>query len=110
MVEQAEILEHDADAALQAAGLGAVELRRVAAENHDPATRDRLGQGQDAQQRGLAGDARPHEEVEAAGGKAQPDVAQHLGTVAVAHRDVLKLHETARARRRANCRPSCVAC
>ena len=109
MVEQAEILEHHADAALQAAGLGAVELRRIAAEDHDPATRDRLGQGQDTQQRGLAGAARAHEEVEAAGGEAQPDVAQHLGTVAVAHRDVLQLHDGGAVRVQGP-RRGCVAC
>ena len=34
MVEQAEILEHDADAAPQERALGPIELRDIAAEQH----------------------------------------------------------------------------
>ena len=75
----------------------------------EAAARDRLGQGQDAQERGLAGAAGADEEVEAAGGQAQPDVVQHLGTVAVAHRDVLQLQDGGAVRVQGP-RPGCVAC
>ena len=109
MVEQAEILEHHADAPLQAAGLGPVELGGVAAEEVKVAAADRLGQRQDTQERGLAGTAGADEEVEAAGRQSQPDVVQHLGTVAVAHRDVVQLQDGGAVRVQWP-RPSCVAC
>ena len=91
MVEQAEILEHDADAAAQ--------RRRprpsisVATSWPNRVIRPRVGlqrQEQQAQQRGLAGAGGAGEELEGMRLDAEGEVAQDLRPQAVAQADILE--------------------
>ena len=101
MIDQAEILEHDADPAPQRR-----QLRRAAGARR-PGRTARSGRAtaarrdRSAQQARLAGAARPGEKMERAGGELQGDVAQHLGPRAVAHGDILEAHQASISLRRA---------
>ena len=88
--DQAEILEHDADAPAQHGELIARQVRHVLVEEMQAAGGRPLGAIDEAQKRRLAGAARAGEIVERARVKPQGDVAQHLRSRAVAHRDILE--------------------
>ncbi len=93
MVEQAEILEHDADALAQRRRLVRVELGGVAAEDADQPARRTQRQEQQPQQRRLAGAGRPGEELEGARGNAEGDIPQHFRPHAVAQADILETNQ-----------------
>ena len=84
MVEQAELLEHHADAATQRRHGILVEARDVAAEEADHAARRLEGEQDQLQQRGLAGTGGAGEKLEALRLDAEGDVAQRLRTHPVA--------------------------
>ena len=90
MVEQPEILEHDADPSPQAGDVVLGERGGVLAEQLDEAARRLQRQEDQAQQRGLAGAGRPGEELEGLRLDREGDVAQDLGTHAVPQADILE--------------------
>ena len=101
MIDQAEILEHNADLAPQQGQRVARQRRQVLRRTAKTAPRDgTLGEIHEAQQRRLAGAARPGEEMERAGLEPQGDVAQHLGAGAIPHRDILEAHQASDSPRR----------
>ena len=61
----------------------ALEQRELAAARH-------LQQAEQAQQRALAGAGRPHQEDEVATRQLEVQLAQDLGAVAIAHRNVVE--------------------
>src|SRR5579885_1393301 len=90
MVEQAEILENDADAAPQ---LGAALGRKggdVLAENEDEPPGRPERHEQEAQKRRLSGPRGSGQEVEGPGKHVEGDVAQNLRAGAVAQPDIVK--------------------
>ena len=90
MVEQAKILEHDADAAPQRRHRVARQRRHVVTELGDQAARRLERQEQQPQQRGLAGAGRPGQELERVRLDAEREVAQDLRAQPVAQADVLE--------------------
>ena len=78
VIEQAEVLEHDADAAAQLGALGGVYAADVLAQHVNLPAGRRHRHEQQAQQRGLAGARGAGEEVERARPQVKGDVAQHL--------------------------------
>ena len=94
MVEQAEILEHDADAAAQSRHRVARQRRDVMAELGDQPARRLERQEQQAQQRGLAGAGGAGEELEGMRLDAEREVAQDLRPHAVAQAHILESDHT----------------
>ena len=90
MVEQAKILEHDADAPPERGDLVLVEFGGVLAENTDGSARRAQRQQHQPQQRRLAGAGRPGEELKALRRDGEIEVADDLGADAVAQADILK--------------------
>src|ERR1700722_16848095 len=90
MIDQAEILEDDADAPAQPRVSGAVGGRSVVVEELDDATRRRLGKIDDLQQGRLAGPADTGQEIKPAGIELQRNVAQDFRIGAVTLTDMLK--------------------
>ena len=94
MIEQAEILEHDPDAAAQIRDRILVERSGVAPEQRDqPAGRLQREQDQ-PQQRGLSGARRAGEELEALRPDREGDVLQDLGPEVVAQAHILETDQT----------------
>ena len=90
MVEQAEILQHDADPLAQIGDLFLAEQRDVVTEQIDqPAGRPQR-QEQQAQQRGLAGAGGAGQELEGMGGDQEGEVAQNLRAEPVAQTDIFE--------------------
>ena len=94
MVEQAKILEHDADAAPQRRHRVLRQCRDVVAELGDQAARRLERQEQQPQQRGLAGAGGPGQELERMRLDAEREVAQDLRAQPIAQADVLKSDHT----------------
>src|ERR1700723_3771636 len=90
MIDQAEILEDDADAPAQPRMRGAVGGRSVGVEELDDATRWRLGKIDDLQQGRLAGPADTGQEIKPASIELQRNVAQDFRIGAVTLTDMLK--------------------
>ncbi|MGY4463711.1 phosphoserine phosphatase [Bradyrhizobium sp. LB13.1] len=90
MVEQAEILEHDADALAQIRDLVLAELRDVVAEQIDEAARRSMREEQQAQQRGFAGAGRAGEKLKGMRRDMEAEVAQDLGPQAVTQSDIFE--------------------
>ena len=84
MVEQPEILEHDADAPPQCRQRVLAERRDIVAEQRDQSARGPQRQEQQAQEGGLAGARRAGEKLERLRVDAKGQIAQDLGTEAVA--------------------------
>ena len=90
MIEQAEILQHDADALAQVGDLLLAEQRDVLAEQIDEAAGRPQRQEQQAQQRRLAGAGRAGQELEGMGGDQESEVAQNLRTESVTQADIFE--------------------
>src|SRR4051794_25233257 len=90
VVEQAEILEHDADALAQVCDLVLAKLRDVVTEQIDEAARRAMREEQQAQQRGLAGAGRAGEKLERMRRDLEVEVAQDLGPQAVTQSDIFE--------------------
>ena len=90
MVEQPEILQHDADALAQVRDLVLAEQRDVVAEQVDEAARRPQRQEQQPQQRGLAGARRAGQELEGMGRDQERQVAQNLRAEPVAQTDIFE--------------------
>jgi hypothetical protein len=93
MREQAEILEHHADAATEARQARAAELHDILAEQPDAAARRTLGQIEHLEQRRLARTGRAGEEIKSPLREAEAQVRQRLGAGAVSQADILELHD-----------------
>lgn len=91
VVEQAKILEYDADAAAQLGAAAGAEPRHILAENLDLAAGRLQRQQHQAQNRGLSGAGRTGQEVERARGDVDVDVAQNLGSATVLQPDISHL-------------------
>src|SRR3984957_689408 len=90
VIEQAEVLQHDADPLAQVRDLVLAEQRDVVAEQVDqPAGRPQR-QEQQPQQRGLAGAGRAGEELEGVGGDLETEVAQNLRAEPVTQSDIFE--------------------
>src|SRR6476469_7098644 len=87
MADQAEVLEHDPDAAAKAGQRVALGVAQFLVEQADPAARRALGQIKQLEQRGLARAGRAGEEVETAAGQPEIEVAKHLAPRPVAQAD-----------------------
>ena len=90
MVDQAEILEHDTDAASQRVVRLAVGEQGVGIEQRNDAARRRFGQIDDFQQRRLARPADAGQKIKAASVELHRDVMQDFRIGAVALADVLQ--------------------
>ena len=90
MVEQAKILEYDADAAPKLCASGGREFGHVLAENEDQASRRPERHEQQAQQRGFARAGRTGEEVKRSRNHMKGDVAKDLWASAVAQPNIFK--------------------
>ena len=91
--EQTEILEHHADAPAQQGNLAPPQAVEVAAEQVDAAARGSQRHVHQPQQRGLAGAARAHQEVERAWRQREGGPVDDFRSGAIAHADVLEQHQ-----------------
>src|SRR3979411_484361 len=90
VIEQAKVLQHDADPLAQVGDRILAEQRDVMAEQIDqPAGRPQR-QEQQPQQRGLAGAGRSGEELERMGGDQETEVAQNLRAKPVTQSDIFE--------------------
>ena len=80
MRQQAEILEHHADAAAQPRQQRGVRRSHVGAEDRQPAAGRADGEVHQAQQAGLAGAGRAEQPAERAVRQREAEIVQHLGT------------------------------
>src|SRR5258708_8350232 len=121
MRDEAEILEHDADAPAQCRQLLARRRREIPAEQRDESARWPLGQVDELEQTRFAGPTRPGQEVEAAWPQLHGDVAPDLPPGALAHADILEANQDlaclsccrprrANIARRGQARPAPVPC
>src|SRR3979411_1692496 len=78
VIEQAKVLQHDADPLAQIGDLILAEQRDVMTEQIDQAAGRPQRQKQQPQQRGLAGAGRSGQELEGMGGDQETKVAQNL--------------------------------
>ncbi|KAH2824480.1 hypothetical protein KXV85_000749, partial [Aspergillus fumigatus] len=110
VVEQPEILQHDADAPSQIGDLVLAELGDVMAEQIDQAAGRPVGEEQQAQQRGLAGAGRAGEELEGMRRDLEVEVAQDLRPQTVTQSDIFEPNQaqlrSRGGRRRAAPRPA----
>ena len=90
MIEQAKVLQHDADPLAQIGDLILAEQRDVMAEQIDQAARRPHRQEQQPQQRGLAGAGRAGQELERMGGDQETEVAQNLRAEPVTQSDIFE--------------------
>src|SRR5580704_11204506 len=90
VVEQAKILEHQADAAAQGGAAVLGQRRRILVEHGDQAAGRTQRQEQHAQERGLAGARGAGEELERVGVDAEGQVAQNLRASPVAQTDIFE--------------------
>ncbi len=90
MVEQAEILKHDADPAPQAGQFPPVHLRRLPSEQADRAARRCVRHVHEPEQGRFAGPGAPGQEVERGRRQREGDVAEDLFAGAVAHADAVE--------------------
>src|SRR6185312_6768653 len=90
VVEQAEILQYDADPLAQIRDLVLVEQRDVLAEQIDQAARRPQRQEQKFQQRGLAGAGRASEKLEGMRRDDETEVAQNLRAKPVTQPDIFE--------------------
>ena len=90
MIEQAKILQHDADPLAQVGDLILAEQRDVVAEQIDQAARRPQRQEQQPQQRGLAGAGGAGEKLEGVRGDQEAEVAQNLRAEPVAQSDIFE--------------------
>ena len=90
MADQAEILEHDPDAAAKLRQCIARRVAELFAEQADPAPRRPLRQIEQLEQRGFARARRAGEEIEAPAGQPELEVAQDLGARAKAQADAVE--------------------
>jgi hypothetical protein len=93
VVEQAEILEHDADAAAQERQFAAGDSRPVLAEDGDQPARRAQRQEEQAQQRRLARAGRAGQELEGAFGDVEGDVPQDLRPHPVSQPDIFEANQ-----------------
>src|SRR5262245_11770151 len=101
VVEQAEILEHDADAAAQDRQRILAQGRDVVTEQRDQPPRWFQRNEQQAQQRALAGARGSGEELKRLGLDAETQVPQHLGPQPITQTDILESnHARLRASRK----------
>ena len=90
MVEQAKVLEDDADAAAERRHVGAFQTGGVLAENGNETARRLEVEEQQADQRRLAGAGRAGQELEGMGGDREGQIAQHLPPRSIAEADIFK--------------------
>ena len=90
MVEEAEILEDDADPPPQIGAAVLAQGCRVMIEHADQAAGRPQRQQHQPQQRGLAGAGRAGEELEGMPADPEIEVAQHLGAEPIAQADILE--------------------
>src|SRR3954454_8797510 len=90
MVEQPEILQHDADPFAQIGNLVLAQQGDVVAEQVDQAASRPQRQEQELQQRGLAGARGPGEKLEGMGWNLEVEIAQDLGPQAIAQSDIFE--------------------
>jgi len=90
VVEQAKILQHDADALAQVGDLLLAQQRNVVAEQIDQAPCRPHRQEQQPQQRGLAGTRGAGEELEGMGRDQERQVAQNLRAEPVPQTDIFE--------------------
>ena len=95
VVDEAEILEDDADPAAEAGQALPRHGDDVLAEQFDQAAARPLGEVEQFEQRGLAGARRAGEEVEAAVAQREAEVRQRLRPRAVAQADIVELDDAA---------------
>ena len=88
--DQAEVLEHHADAAAEGRQSVALRLAQFLPEQVDAAARRALREVEQPEQRGLARAGRAGEEIEAAAAKLEVEVAQHFGARAVTQADAIE--------------------
>ena len=79
MVEQLEILKHDADAAAQGRQFGVAERGDIAAEEIDQAAGRAQGEEQQLQQRGFSGARGAGEKAETAAVESETDILSISG-------------------------------
>ena len=84
MIEQAKVLQHDADTRAQIGNRVLAEQRDVVTEQVDQSARRPQRQKQQPQQRGFPGAGRAGEELEGMGGNLETEVAQNLRAEPVA--------------------------
>jgi hypothetical protein len=90
MVEQAEILEDDADPPAERGQLVLLQRRGILAEDRDQAARGFQGKLEQADQRGLAGARRPGQELKRLRRDLKAQIAQYFRPNAVAEPDILE--------------------
>src|SRR5262249_61479686 len=90
VIDQAKVLEYDADATPQRRKSVLVERGDVVAEQRDQAAGRAQREEQQAHQRGLAGARRPGQELKRVRLDAEAEVAQDLRPQSVAQADILK--------------------
>ncbi len=90
MIEQAKILQHDADPLAQIGDVVLGQQRDVMAEQIDQPARWPQRQEQEPEQRGLAGAGWTGEELEGMGGDQEIKVAQNLRAKPVAQSDIFE--------------------
>src|ERR1700694_356119 len=90
VIEQAKVLQYDADPLTQIGDLILAQQRDVMAEQIDQAAGRTQRQEQQPQQRGLAGAGRSGEELEGMGGNQETKVAQNLRAKPVTQSDVFE--------------------
>ena len=90
MVEQAKVLQHDADALAQVGDLVLAEQRDVMTEQVDQSAGRPERQEQQFQQRGLAGAGGAGQELEGMGGNLETEVAQNLRAKPVSQSDIFE--------------------
>ena len=95
MIEEAEILEHDAHAAAHQGQFAGRDAGHVAAEDGDEAPGRLQRQQDEPQQRRLAGSRRAGEELERMRLDAEAEVLENLRPHAVAQADILETHHCA---------------
>jgi hypothetical protein len=90
MAEQAEVLEHNADAAPEDRERLSRRIAQLLAEQPDPAPRRPLREIEQLEQRGLARARRTGEEIEPAVVQPEVEIAQDLGPGSVPKPDAIE--------------------
>ena len=93
VIEQAEILENDADPAAQQRHFLGRDRRDILAEHGDQAARRFQRHEQQAQQRSLAGARRAGQELERPRCNVEADITQNLRAHPIAQTDILKTNQ-----------------
>ena len=90
MADEAEVLEHDADAAAERRQRFARRFAQLRTEQANPSAGRPLGKVKQLQKRGLSCARWSGEEVEASVCEPEIEVTQHFGTRAVAQADAVE--------------------